>query len=151
MNPQCWRHGAKLSPAHCSPSPNVRHRVVAQVAQAPRGSTTSSGQVPAWCRRLMGTLIPGNSNLRALAFYDRARSRNNKLRGEEHKKSSIGSLGVGLRLTVSGKRHHLIQRNHKFHHLDRFGEVSVEPCLHAFFNIAAHGIGTQRHHRNAGG
>jgi len=47
--------------------------------------------------RLMGTLIPGNSNLRALAFYDGARSRNNKLRGEEHKKSSIGSLGVGLR------------------------------------------------------
>jgi hemolysin activation/secretion protein len=46
---------------------------------------------------LMGTLIPGNSNLRALAFYDGARSRNNKLRGEEHKKSSIGSLGVGLR------------------------------------------------------
>ncbi|MDO9475655.1 MAG: ShlB/FhaC/HecB family hemolysin secretion/activation protein [Pseudohongiella sp.] len=46
---------------------------------------------------LMGTLIPGNSNLRALAFYDGARSRNNKLQGEDHKKSSIGSLGVGLR------------------------------------------------------
>ncbi|MDP3516471.1 MAG: ShlB/FhaC/HecB family hemolysin secretion/activation protein [Pseudohongiella sp.] len=46
---------------------------------------------------LMGTLIPGNSNLRALAFYDGARSRNNKLGGEDHKKSSIGSLGLGLR------------------------------------------------------
>lgn len=49
---------------------------------------------------LMGTLIPGNSNLRALAFYDGARSRNNKLLGEEHKKSSIGSLGVGLRWNI---------------------------------------------------
>lgn len=46
---------------------------------------------------LIGTLIPGEGNLRALMFYDTARTRNNPLAGEERQNSSIASVGAGLR------------------------------------------------------
>jgi hemolysin activation/secretion protein len=46
---------------------------------------------------LMGKLIPGEGNLRGLLFYDMARASNNPLAGEDKLKSSIASIGAGLR------------------------------------------------------
>ena len=46
---------------------------------------------------LVGILVPGEGNLRALLFYDTARSANNTLGGESRQQSSIASVGAGLR------------------------------------------------------
>ncbi len=49
---------------------------------------------------LGGRLIPGESNLRALLFYDAAWAANNPLAGETGQQISIGSLGAGLRWNI---------------------------------------------------
>lgn len=49
---------------------------------------------------LMGELIPGEGNLRALLFYDMAMAANNPLPGELRQKVSIASVGAGLRWNI---------------------------------------------------
>ena len=49
---------------------------------------------------LMGVLVPGEGNLRAMLFYDVARAANNPLPGEIRQQVSIASLGAGLRWNV---------------------------------------------------
>ena len=46
---------------------------------------------------LVGTLVPGEGNLRGLLFYDLAKAANNPLAGESRQAISISSLGAGLR------------------------------------------------------
>jgi len=49
---------------------------------------------------LAGKLVPGESNLRALLFYDIAWAANNPLAGEERQQVSIASIGVGFRWNI---------------------------------------------------
>ncbi|MDO8789527.1 MAG: ShlB/FhaC/HecB family hemolysin secretion/activation protein [Sulfuritalea sp.] len=49
---------------------------------------------------LGGTLVPGDGNLRGLLFYDVAMAANNPLAGELRQKSSIASVGAGLRWNI---------------------------------------------------
>lgn len=49
---------------------------------------------------LMGTLIPGEGNLRGLLFYDFAMAANDPLPGELRQKVSIASVGAGLRWNI---------------------------------------------------
>jgi len=49
---------------------------------------------------LGGTLVPGDGNLRGLLFYDVAMAANNPLAGELRQKSSIASIGAGLRWNI---------------------------------------------------
>jgi hemolysin activation/secretion protein len=49
---------------------------------------------------LAGKLIPGEGNLRGLVFYDFAAAGNNPLAGEARQRSSIASLGAGLRWNI---------------------------------------------------
>jgi hemolysin activation/secretion protein len=49
---------------------------------------------------LVGTLVPGEGNLRGLLFYDLATAGNNPLSGEVRQKSSIASIGAGLRWNI---------------------------------------------------
>jgi hemolysin activation/secretion protein len=59
--------------------------------------TGYSANVELYTPNLMGTLVPGEGNLRALVFYDTARSENKPLGGEDRKHISIASVGAGLR------------------------------------------------------
>lgn len=49
---------------------------------------------------LSGNLVPGEGNVRGLLFYDIARGANNALAGEARQKTSISSVGAGLRWNV---------------------------------------------------
>lgn len=49
---------------------------------------------------LVGTLVPGDGNLRGLLFYDLAMAENNPLAGEVRQRSSIASMGAGLRWNI---------------------------------------------------
>ena len=49
---------------------------------------------------LMGKLIPGQGNLRALLFYDLASAANNCLAGEVRQQVSIASIGTGFRWNI---------------------------------------------------
>ena len=49
---------------------------------------------------LAGTLVPGESNLRGLLFYDFAGAANHPLAGEISNQASIASVGVGLRWNI---------------------------------------------------
>lgn len=49
---------------------------------------------------LAGKLVPGESNLRGLLFYDIARAANNPLAGEAREQVSIASIGAGLRWNI---------------------------------------------------
>jgi hemolysin activation/secretion protein len=49
---------------------------------------------------LAGTLVAGEGNLRGLLFYDVAMAVNNSLPGELRQKSSIASVGAGLRWNI---------------------------------------------------
>ena len=49
---------------------------------------------------LAGSLVPGEGNLRGLLFYDFARAANNPLAGEDRQKTSIASMGAGLRWNI---------------------------------------------------
>jgi hemolysin activation/secretion protein len=55
------------------------------------------GNFELYTPNLPGRLVPGDGNLRALAFYDVARAENNPLAGEDRLQSSIASIGAGLR------------------------------------------------------
>lgn len=49
---------------------------------------------------LVGTMVPGEGNLRGLLFYDVAMAANNPLPGELRQKVSIASVGAGLRWNI---------------------------------------------------
>ena len=49
---------------------------------------------------LMGKLVPGEGNLRALLFYDLASAANNCLAGEVRQQVSIASIGTGFRWNI---------------------------------------------------
>lgn len=49
---------------------------------------------------LAGILVPGESNLRGLLFYDIASAANHPLAGEVSDQASIASIGVGLRWNI---------------------------------------------------
>jgi len=49
---------------------------------------------------LAGILVPGESNLRGLLFYDIASAANNTLAGETRAQISIASIGAGLRWNI---------------------------------------------------
>ena len=49
---------------------------------------------------LMGKLVPGEGNLRALLFYDLASAANNRLAGEVRQQVSIASTGAGFRWNI---------------------------------------------------
>jgi hypothetical protein len=57
---------------------------------------------PLFCGYACLHTIVCSRNTRALAYYGGERSRKNKLRDEEHKKSSVGSLDVGLHWKLDG-------------------------------------------------
>lgn len=48
-----------------------------------------------------GLFSSGETNVRGLAFYDYARGRNNQLDGEQNRKVSIASVGVGVRWNLA--------------------------------------------------
>lgn len=48
----------------------------------------------------VGTMVPGEGNLRGLLFYDIAMAANNPLPGELRQKVSIASVGAGLRWNI---------------------------------------------------
>lgn len=49
---------------------------------------------------LAGKLVPGESNLRGLLFYDIAWAANNPLAGEDKQQVSIASIGAGFRWNI---------------------------------------------------
>lgn len=60
-----------------------------------------SSNLELYSPNLVGTLIPGDGNFRALFFYDMARTENQPLAGEERQRSSIASAGVGFRWNIA--------------------------------------------------
>lgn len=58
------------------------------------------GNLELYSPNLVGTLVPGEGNLRGLLFYDAAMAANNPLPGELRQKVSIASVGAGLRWNI---------------------------------------------------
>jgi len=58
------------------------------------------GNLELYSPNLVGTLVPGEGNLRGLLFYDLAMAANNPLLGELRQKVSIASVGAGLRWNI---------------------------------------------------
>ena len=58
------------------------------------------GNLELYSPNLIGSMVPGEGNLRGLLFYDMAMAANNPLAGELRQKVSIASVGAGLRWNI---------------------------------------------------
>lgn len=58
------------------------------------------GNLELYSPNLAGEMIPGESNLRGLLFYDIGRAANNPLAGETRQLASISSIGAGFRWNI---------------------------------------------------